>query len=195
MRRGIYPGSFNPLTVAHLAIAEAAVHARGLQRVDLAMSRSAINKEHVDRPLFEHRLAVLHAAAESRPWLGVVVTEARLLVDIAAGYDVLVMGADKWHQVNDVQYYSHSEAERDSAVARLPEIAVAPRPPFPVPLRWALDVAGQLAEVSSSEVRTGRREWMAPEAAAFDERTGAWSEPDRYEHWLRGSASGRPPGA
>ena len=30
----MYPGSFNPPTVAHLAIAEAAVQAHGLARVD-----------------------------------------------------------------------------------------------------------------------------------------------------------------
>src|SRR5689334_4417189 len=113
MRLGIYPGSFNPLTVAHLGIAEAALRARRLDRVDLAVSRRALNKEHVDRPRFEDRLAVLHHAAGTRSWLGVVVTEAQLLVDIAEGYDVLVMGADKWAQVNDTQYYGNSEAARD----------------------------------------------------------------------------------
>lgn len=184
MRLGVYPGTFNPLTVAHLAIAEAAVLARGLDRIDLALSRAPINKEHVDRPLFTHRVDVLERAAAARDWLGVIITEARLLVDIAAGYDVLVMGADKWHQVNDVQYYGHSIAARDDAVARLPEIAVAPRPPFPVPARWALEVGVHLAEVSSSDVRDGRHEWMAAEAAAFDTETGAWSDPARYERWL-----------
>jgi hypothetical protein len=33
-------------------------------------------------------------------------------------------------------------------------------------------------------VRAGRHEWMASEARAFDERTGAWSDPERYERWL-----------
>jgi hypothetical protein len=184
MRLGIYPGSFNPLTIAHLGIAEAAVRHRGLDRVDLGVSRLALNKEHVDRPLFDDRLAVLHDAARSRPWLGVVVTEAQLLVDIAEGYDVLVMGADKWAQVNDPRYYGGSEAARDDAVARLPELAVAPRPPCPVPERWSLGLPEDLAEISSSDVRAGRYEWMAPEAQAFDERTGAWSDPERYERWL-----------
>jgi len=35
-------------------------------------------------------------------------------------------------------------------------------------------------QVSSSGVRGGRHEWMLPEAAAFDARTGAWSQPQRY---------------
>jgi len=39
---GVYPGSFDPLTVAHLAIAEAAVHAADLDRIDLALSNVAL---------------------------------------------------------------------------------------------------------------------------------------------------------
>ena len=56
VRRGVYPGTFNPPTMAHLAIAEAARHQRGLARVDLALSRRPINKEHVDVPAFAHRV-------------------------------------------------------------------------------------------------------------------------------------------
>ena len=43
--RGVYPGSFDPLTIAHLAIAEAAVHEAPLDHLDLALSRSALGKE------------------------------------------------------------------------------------------------------------------------------------------------------
>jgi hypothetical protein len=184
MRLGVYPGSFNPLTVAHLAIAEAAVRARRLDRLDLAVSRRALDKEHIDRPRFEDRLAVLEEACRRRVWLGVVVTEAQLLVDIADGYDVLVMGADKWAQVNDPRYYEGSEAARDDAVARLPELAVVPRPPHPVPEEWGLELPEDMGAVSSSDVRAGRLEWMTAEARRFDERTGAWSDPERYERWI-----------
>ncbi len=44
MRRGAYPGSFNPPTVAHLAIADAARRRLGLDRVDLIISRDALGK-------------------------------------------------------------------------------------------------------------------------------------------------------
>ncbi len=43
--RGVYPGSFDPLTIAHLAIAEKAVHEAGLDHLDLALSRAALGKE------------------------------------------------------------------------------------------------------------------------------------------------------
>ena len=189
-RVGVYPGTFNPLTVAHLAIARAALVERGLRRVVLAVSVRPIGKEHVERPRLDDRLAVLRAEAEaSDGWLDVVVTEHRLLVDIAQGYDVLVLGADKWAQVNDPVFYGHDPARRDAAVAALPELAIAPRPPHPVPEHHALVVAEHYADVSSSAVRAGDTRWMAPAAAAFDERTGAWTDPGRYERWLR-SAEG-----
>ena len=194
MAVGAYPGSFNPPTVAHLAVADAARRRCGLVRVDLVVSRVALGKEGVERPRLEDRLGVLAAVAATRPWLGVAVTDARLLADVAEGYDVVVLGADKWAQVVDPAWYGGSEEARDAAVARLARVAVAPRPPFPLP-RGAgitvLDVEGAHAEVSSTAVRAGRGEWMAPEAAAFDARTGAWSDPARYEAWL---AAGGPAG-
>ncbi|MBV8981024.1 MAG: hypothetical protein JO086_09015 [Acidimicrobiia bacterium] len=183
-RRGAFPGSFNPLTVGHLAVAAAAVEQCRLDVVDLVVSRVALAKETVERPRLEDRVAVLRAAADSRPWLDVVVTDHQLIADIAAGYDVVVMGADKWAQVNDPAFYGGSAAERDAALARLPAVAIAPRPPFKVPDDQAvLDVSH---DASSTAVREGRTEWMAPEAAEFDSLSGAWSDPERYDAWLKG---------
>jgi len=185
---GVYPGSFNPPTVAHLAIAEAAWRHCGLERVDLAVSRTALGKEEVECPLLEHRLEVLEAVAATRPWLGVQVVDAQLVVDVAVGYDVVVMGADKWAQVFDPGWYGGSEAARDLAVARLPTVAVVARPGVVLPEAEALGgvlliVDDQHADVSSSAARGGRTEWMLPEAADFDARTGAWSDADRYARW------------
>ena len=190
-RVGVYPGSFNPPTVAHIAIAAAAREQRSLDRVVLVLSRSPINKEHVDRPLFEHRVDVLRAEAARHRWLDVEITDARLLVDIARGYDVLVMGADKWAQVNDPAYYDDDPAARDAALAALPALAIAPRPPFTVPPEHSLIVDAAHVVVSSSEARAGSTEWMSPAARAFDRRTGAWSDPARYEQWLRDGGADR----
>ncbi len=189
---GAYPGSFNPPTRAHLAIAEAAREAFGLSRVDLVVSRRALDKEHVDRPLFEHRLDVLHQVASSRPWLGVTVTDAQLLVDMTGGYDVLIVGADKYHQLFDTRYYGGSDAARDEAVARLPRLAVAPRPPLEVPDELVLVVDPRHATASSTAARRGAAELMVREASRFDRRTGAWTDPARYERWLAGGEQGRP---
>ena len=181
---GAYPGSFNPPTLAHLAIARAARDRFGLTRVDLVLSRRALGKEHVERPLLRHRLEVLDALGRRLPWLGVRVTEAQLLADIAAGYDVLVLGADKWHQVLDPAFYGDSLEERDRAVARLPRLAIAPRPPLDVPPEHLLDVPPEFGAMSSTRARAGAVELMVPEAVDFDRRTGAWTDPARYEAWL-----------
>lgn len=189
MRRGVYPGSFNPLTVAHLAVARAAVEQHSLDRLDLVVSRRAIGKEDVDRPRLEDRLAVLEAAVRARPWLAVRLTEARLIADIADGYDLVVVGADKWEQLHDVSFYGGSAAARDAALARLPTVAVAPRPPHRAPAELLLDVHDDHAEVSSTAVRDGgAHHWMAAEAETFAARTGAWVDPERYERWLATSA-------
>jgi hypothetical protein len=185
---GCYPGSFNPPTVAHLAIAASARSACGLDRVDLVVSTVALGKAAVAVPSLEDRLAVLSAvvsAPERSSWLGLVVTPAQLLVDVAVGYDVLVVGADKWEQVLDVSFYGGSVSRRDAAVAALPRLAVAPRDgvvPAGLPASAVvLDLPPSVGDVSSTGVRSaGRREWMAPEAADFDRSTGAWSDPDRY---------------
>jgi cytidyltransferase-like protein len=182
VRRGAYPGSFNPLTLGHLAVAEAAREQCRLDMIDLIVSRVALAKETVERPRLEDRVAVLRAAAASRDWLDVVITGDQLIADVAAGYDVVIMGADKWAQVVDPAFYGGSAAARDTAVARLPEVAVAPRPPFAVPDGViALDVSHA---ASSTAAREGRADWMAPEAATFDRSSGAWSDAERYETWI-----------
>ncbi|WP_420637676.1 hypothetical protein [Candidatus Poriferisocius sp.] len=181
-RIGVYPGSFNPPTIGHLAIALAARDQRGLDRVDLVVSRRALGKQVTERPSFEERVAVLEASVADVDGLGVVVTHHQLLVDIAEGYDVVVMGADKWAQVLDPAFYGNSVRARDRAVAALRrrELAIAPRSPFEVPAGAELIVAAELDGVSSTGVRRGRREWMTPAARAFDDATGAWSDPGGY---------------
>jgi nicotinic acid mononucleotide adenylyltransferase len=184
MRVGAYPGTFNPPTVAHLAIAEAAWRQGDLDRVELVLSRSPLGKDPAV-PSFEHRLQVLDAVAASRPWLAVTVTDKRLIADVAAGYDAVIVGTDKWIQVCDPAWYGGSFLARDAALDRLPHVLLVERPGYqsirPDPDRGLILIVDQEhAEVSSSRVRAGRRDWMAPEAAAFDEATGAWSQPDRY---------------
>ena len=182
-RLGVYPGSFNPPTIGHLAIAEAALRQRGLDRVDLVVSRVALGKELVGRPAFDDRISVLEASVADIAGLEVAVTDHQLLVDIAQGYDVVVMGADKWAQVLDPAFYGHSAQDRDQAVAALTqlELAIAPRHPFEVPSGAELIVAAEMGSVSSSGARQGRLEWMTAAARAFDDATGAWSDPDLYD--------------
>ncbi|MBO0731844.1 MAG: hypothetical protein J2P57_21475 [Acidimicrobiaceae bacterium] len=111
-------------------------------------------------------------------------TDHQLLADVAAGYDALVLGADKWAQVVDDSWYD-SPGARDEALLVLPPVLVVPRPPCPLPPHdppriRILDLGDAHLDVSSTEARQGRTEWMLPEAARFDRETGAWSDPARY---------------
>jgi len=166
---GCYPGSFDPPTIAHLAVAEAAVRQAGLDRVDLLISRRTLGKDHLDEPTVARRRAVLEAVAADRPWLGVRVADGALIADLAAGYDAVVMGADKWAQVCDPAWYGGSLAARDAALAHLPRVLVAPRAgdhPTGVEL---LDLPDHLADVSASAVRAGAPHaagWALPESGA-----------------------------
>jgi Cytidylyltransferase-like len=169
---GAYPGTFNPPTVAHLAVAEAAVRQGALDRLDLVVSRVPLGKEPV-QPRFEDRVSVLEAIAGTRPWLGVRVTDRQLIAEVAAGYDAVVLGADKWLQVIDPAWYGGSGAARDDAVARLPRLLLVTRPPHLIgsglpPGSLLLDIGPDHREVSSTAARAGRRDWMAPEAIASE---------------------------
>ncbi|MFN8053142.1 MAG: hypothetical protein U0Q22_16975 [Acidimicrobiales bacterium] len=170
-RIGAFPGTFNPPTVAHLAIAEAVVERHGLTRLDLVVSRVPLGKDVVERPTLDERIGVLDTIAVRLGWLGVVVSDDRLIADLAAGYDVVVVGADKWAQIHDVAFYDGSADARDAAVARLPTVAVVPRDGFDAPPHLVLDVDASHRTVSSTAARAGRHELMAPEAAA----SGLWT--------------------
>ena len=165
MRVGVFPGSFDPLTTAHLAIADAAIEACRLDQLDLTISTVALAKEHGGHASIEERIAAIERAAEARPSLRARTTDAQLIADLAEGYDVCVIGADKWHQLHDLSFYDGSEAARDAALARLPTLAVAPRHGVPAPAARdglvILIVDPAFHDISSTAVRAGRHEWRA----------------------------------
>ena len=162
-RRGVFPGSFNPMTVAHLEIARLARDAHDLDEVHLVVSTIALDKENPPGPPLARRLELIEAEIGGYDWMRVHVTELRLIAEIAAGYDVVIMGADKWEQVNDERYYS-STADRDAALARLPRVVVATRAGADAPAELRLETPSELHEVSSSAAREGDRRLMAPHA-------------------------------
>ncbi len=172
LRLGVYPGSFDPVTIAHLHVAEIAVETCGLDRLELNISVATLGKDdHVLTPVAE-RLGHLHALVADRPWLGARSTTASLLADVAEGFDVLVVGADKWHQLLDVAWYG-SVAARNAALARLPVVAVAPRAGWTLPGDDAAAAPPAGVEVvvlptdpvhhhvSATAVREGRHDWRA----------------------------------
>ena len=55
-----------------------------------------------------------------------IVTEAQLIVDITRGHEVVVMGADKWAQVDDPAWYGGDATAGDAAPAALSDLALVP---------------------------------------------------------------------
>ncbi|WP_428118601.1 hypothetical protein [Candidatus Poriferisodalis sp.] len=184
LRRGVFPGSFNPPTNAHLAISEAVRTQHALDVLVWSVSRVALAKEEVLRPRLVDRVRVLTWIAERFDWLEVSVTDVQLLSEISAGFDVIVMGADKWHQIHDSVFYGNDSARRDASIASLPSVAIAARPPHECPAHLVLNLPDWVGAVSSTQARTTDPDLMVPEAARFDAETGAWTDPARYEKWL-----------
>lgn len=184
MRTAVYPGSFNPPTVAHLEISRAVKAHCHIDNIVWSVSQIALGKEGVTTPRFQDRLTVLEQVASDYEWLQVTVTNAQLLADIASGYDLLVMGADKWHQIHDPVFYDDDPVLRDEALSNLPQVAIAPREPFHVPADLVLPIPENLVSVSSTSARGGMTSMMLEPARRFDELSGAWTDPERYETWL-----------
>ena len=175
MKRGVYPGSFNPPTVGHVAIVEAAIRLHDLDRIDLVVSEVALAKPLIEKPSLEERLQVISASFADFPEVNVLQTSLQLIADIARGYDVVVMGADKWGQINDLKFYD-SEAHMHESLSSLPTLAVAPRNGEKVHESIRLDVPEMIDEISSSLARRTNFEWMTKAAQDFSVESGTWQD-------------------
>ena len=97
----MYPGSFDPPTIAHVHLAETAIAQLGLDRVDFAISALTLGKDDSRLAPIDDRVAELTAISSGNNRIGVITTPHSLVADIAEGYEVIILGADKWHQVLD----------------------------------------------------------------------------------------------
>lgn len=175
-RVGVYPGSFDPPTIAHLGIAVMARRSANLDRVDLAVSRSALGKPDANHVDFDLRVQVIEASIAHADWMQVVVTDDQLVADIADGYDVVILGGDKWAQIIDPVFYDNDTDARDAAVARLPHVVGPDRPGSP-PLpdtATRLELPARLQAVSSTKARTTNPEFMTPPARKTAAAQGLW---------------------
>lgn len=136
-RVGLLAGTFNPLTLAHTALAEAAA-AAGCDRVVLAMAPTSIGKEQVERAHPLDRLDWVAAWARAKPWTVAAVSSHPLLVDMAEAAGVrgaqvaLIVGTDKAAQLVDPVYYDDPEAALER-LRRACSLLVATRDGHPEP--------------------------------------------------------------
>lgn len=79
-RLGVFPGSFNPLTVAHLALADAAL--RHVDEVVFVLPRVFPHKNY-RRASFEDRIEMLRLATAEAPAFSVAASDGGLFLEIA----------------------------------------------------------------------------------------------------------------
>lgn len=133
-RIGLFAGSFNPLTLAHVALTDAAGRRASLDVVVWAIAAVTVDKEHVTRAALPERLAQLLAFARPRRDAvmllnrGLYVDQSRILAALAApgARIAIIIGYDKVVRIFDPRYY----ADRDAALLALfaaADLLVAPR--------------------------------------------------------------------
>ena len=135
----VFPGSFNPPTVAHLALLKQAwqfARVHGPMLVYTALSTHITDKERVQRPLLLDRIVLLQRVLRNHVrHTGIMLFNRGLYVEQAAAVRkafprvsdlYFLIGFDKIIQIFDPHYYK----DRDQALAELFEQAdflVAPR--------------------------------------------------------------------
>lgn len=82
LRVGVLPSAFNPPTIAHLALADAAQRFADLDEVVFALPSDLPHKS-FEGASRDQRIEMLKAAADALPARGVVLTEGGLFVEIA----------------------------------------------------------------------------------------------------------------
>ena len=178
-RLGIFPGTFNPVTVAHMGLARSAL--RLVDEVVFVLPRAFPHKAYSGAS-FADRVAMLRAAASAPEPLSIAATEGGLFLEIARecraayGDDVklgLLCGRDAAERAMSWDY------DRPEAVPEMLgecELLVAARGgDYYPPEEWSgaisrLELPEDLQQVSATEVR--RRiergepwEHLVPEAA------------------------------
>jgi nicotinate-nucleotide adenylyltransferase len=161
-RLGVLAGSFNPVTVAHLALAEAALGV--LDEVVFVLPREFPHKTYSGAS-FVQRVELLGMAVEGRPRFSVAASERGLFVEIAQechaeyGEDVrlsFLCGRDAAERIANWDYGSPG-AFRE--MLRQFDLLVAARageycPPQSLVSSFArLELSGGFDHVSASEVR------------------------------------------
>jgi nicotinate-nucleotide adenylyltransferase len=209
-RVGVLPGSFDPLTAAHAALARAALRHGGLSSLLFLLNVYVVDKADTAQAALADRALVLLRHVARRPRCGVAVCNRGLYVEeaealaplVPAGAELwFVVGHDKIEQIFDPRYY----ADRDAALDRLFALAgllVAPRGRAgraaltallarpenaryrgrvrPLPLPRAYREESATALRAALAAGADVRRRLAPAAAAFVAATGCYVEPARY---------------
>jgi nicotinate-nucleotide adenylyltransferase len=171
-RVGVFGGTFDPVHVGHLAIANAALEDLGLDRVIFVPARRSPLKPDVPVASPADRLAMLDAAIADEPRFGVSRVELE-----RDGPSYTVDTLDALHREGDLFLILGSDAYADFARWRDPErvralatVVLAARPGAPNAPRDVRMLDAPLMDISSRELRARAARgkslrYLVPEAA------------------------------
>lgn len=133
-RLGVLPGTFNPLTRAHIALAKSARSASGLDAILWVLPVASIGKETVERACLVDRVTQMRAYAEGSGDAlmvvnrGLYVEQALIIKKLiqTSTQLVFITGFDRLAAILDARYYTDRDASLDLLFARA-DLLVAPR--------------------------------------------------------------------
>lgn len=188
LRLGVLPSAFNPPTIAHLALADAAQQVGGLDQVVFALPSDLPHKS-FEGASRQQRIEMLQAAAAGRPARGVVLTAGGLFVEIARelkelhspGTEVfLICGRDAAQRIAAWDYGAGppfvDQLEEYSLLVGDREGRYVPDPRWGQRVR-AINLPVELDSVSSAGLRRRRRrneDWRALTVPAVARLVEQW---------------------
>ena len=134
-RLGVLCGSFNPLTLAHVVLAQHACRAFHLDQLLYTVAKVTVDKERVTGMGLEDRLLLLLLHVERQQHLGVALVNRGLYFEQAQAFQSLfdtrvelffIVGMDKLVQILDARYYQDRAAALEQLFA-LTSLVVANR--------------------------------------------------------------------
>jgi nicotinate-nucleotide adenylyltransferase len=161
-RIGIFGGSFDPVHLGHLLVAQAASEELGLERLFFVpAAQSPFKQDSVPAP-GPVRAQLLRLALAGRTWCEVDEQEIRrtgvsYTVDTLRDYVTRFPGAERFYLIGADNVAALPQWREAGELARLAEFVVIPRPgdtttPLPAPFRGQT-LRGWPLGVSSSEIR------------------------------------------
>ena len=179
-RIGFFGGSFDPVHLGHLLMAQAAIEELSLERLHFVPARRSPFKEDSEPLEIPLRLRLLRLALAGHPEFALSEEEAlaggiSYTIDTARRFAVRHPAARIFCLVGADLAGTLDEWKEAAELARLIEFAVIPRPGTPRPVVPAgfrcRHLQGPLVGISSTEVRerirSGRGvDWMLPAAVA-----------------------------
>jgi len=182
MRLGVFGGTFDPIHMGHLIVAEAARSEAHLQRVLFVLSPRPPHKRVEDLTPAAHRLAMMHLALDGNPdfaistlemaraGLSYTVDTLRELAGLPAyaGADLhLIIGMDSL-----AAFTQWREPEALAKLARLlvyPRLEAGPSAPRPAYLQDCKILEAPVVEISSTAIRQCLKEgrsvrYLVPES-------------------------------